>query len=213
MAKCKVVLYGSSGLVGSAVRQRFEAHPLLKEASLVCPSRNGLGKIDFEDSQALDSIHEAASAVVWCVGTTLKKAGSKEAFEDVDFVLPKRVFSSAQKMGVLRVFLVSAEGANAASPFFYSRVKAKLENFLKDLGFIESVVYRPSLLIGPRAEPRALEELGQKILPRLPWALLPGSEHLRPILAQDVAAAIVNDLAAAQKSGHRIVRSGEMQGS
>jgi uncharacterized protein YbjT (DUF2867 family) len=212
MPKLKIVLFGSSGLVGSQVQQQISQHERLSAAQLLCPSRKvGLQMIDFSSDLALGELLSGAQSLIWCLGTTLKKAGSRSAFEEVDLNLPARVFALARRAEVSRVFLVSSEGASQSSPFFYSRIKGKLESKLQDFRFFESVVYRPSLLIGKRSESRRLESLAQSVLPRLPWGHLTVAKNMQPIDASKVAASIVRDLARDAVPGHRVVRSGEMQ--
>jgi uncharacterized protein YbjT (DUF2867 family) len=216
MPKLKIVLFGSSGLVGSQVQQQIAQHERLSAAQLLCPSRKvGPQMIDFSSDLALGELLSGAQSLIWCLGTTLKKAGSRSAFEEVDLNLPARVFALARRAEVSRVFLVSSEGASQSSLFFYSRIKGELESKLQELRFFESVVYRPSLLIGKRSEPRRLESLAQSVLPRLPWGhitlAMTAAKNVQPIDASKVAASIVRDLAGDAVPGHRIVRSGEMQ--
>lgn len=102
--------------------------------------------------------------VFCCLGTTRKKAGSKEAFEQVDFEYPLRIASLAKKKGIPHFVVISAMGAKESSPFYYNRVKGKLEKELIDLQLDRLTIVRPSLLTGERDEFRLGERVGATAL-------------------------------------------------
>src|ERR1043165_2539867 len=114
---------------------------------------------DFEN---LDSIAEQLKAddVFCAIGTTIKKAGSKEAFRKVDFDIPLKLAEVARKNGAKKFVLVSSLGADAGSSIFYSKVKGELEDALKKLRFDWVFIFRPSILMGDRKESRPGEAAG-----------------------------------------------------
>jgi len=69
-----------------------------------------------------------------CLGTTIKKAGSRKVFEKVDFEYPLAIASLAKKRGIPHFLVITAMGAKESSPFYYNRVKGKLEHDLMELG-------------------------------------------------------------------------------
>lgn len=142
-----------------------------------------------------------------CLGTTIRKAGSQEAFRMVDFDLPLALAQMALAVGATRCFVVSAMGANVQSRVFYNRVKGELEVALNALPFRTVVAFRPSLLAGERAEYRAGERAALAVLRPLS-ALLPA--RLRPVDAGAVARAM---MAAAQQDqpGRFIVEADAIQ--
>ena len=94
----------------------------------------------------------------------------------------------AQAGGAARFVVVSALGASARSPSWYSRVKAAMEAEVQQLGFEAVHILRPSLLLGPRDEHRPGEALGQRLAPAINWALPPS---WRAIDVSDVAGAML----------------------
>ncbi|MDD3891284.1 MAG: NAD(P)H-binding protein, partial [Bacteroidales bacterium] len=96
-----------------------------------------------------------------CLGTTIKKAGSKEAFLEVDLELVVDFANKAKEAGVKRFAVVSSIGANAKSKNFYLNTKGKVEEQLKAIGFKRLVIVQPSLLLGKRNEKRFGEDMGK----------------------------------------------------
>jgi uncharacterized protein YbjT (DUF2867 family) len=105
---------------------------------------------------------------VFCaLGTTIRKAGSQEAFRRVDMELPLRAAEQALKAGAEQFVVVSSVGADPASKNFYLRTKGEMERELAKLPFNAIHILRPSLLIGKREEFRMGEAIGMKIAPVL----------------------------------------------
>lgn len=106
------------------------------------------------DLENLDQQAEAGSCDVafCCLGTTMKQAGGREGFIKVDHDYVLAFARLAKKAGARHFILVSSLGASAESRFFYSRVKGRVENDLREMGFHNLSIFRPSLLIGERRE-------------------------------------------------------------
>jgi uncharacterized protein YbjT (DUF2867 family) len=126
-----------------------------------------------------------------CLGTTIKQAGSRENFRAVDHTAVLAVAWAARRNGASRFFVVSALGADSASRVFYSRVKGETEEALQVLDFKTLGIFQPSLLLGPRAQPRP----GERVLAALLWLGEPmmfGSlRKYRSIRAEVVARAML----------------------
>ncbi|UUZ74200.1 epimerase [Polaromonas sp. P1(28)-8] len=165
--------------------------------------------------QVTDSFSEftapAVDDVFIALGTTIKVAGSREAFRNVDFDAVVAVARAARAAGATRLGVVSAMGADSRSPVFYNRVKGEMEETVLAMGFETIVIARPSLLAGDRASLRQAQRPGEK------WALAAMTlfkplipNNYRSIPAADVAAALITAVQAGQP-GRRILLSGEMQ--
>lgn len=127
-----------------------------------------------------------------CLGTTLKKAGSKEAFYKVDYNYCYELAKIAVENKAQNFLLVSAVGADAASTIFYSRVKGELERDIQALPIQHIHIFHPSLLVGNRLEHRLGEKLGIG-LAKVVSPLLTGSlKKYKPIEATKVANALIN---------------------
>ena len=210
----KVALLGSTGLVGKNVLKLLVK--LDQVEHVYCPVRRvpepaetgileGSAKInfdcfDFEQiigmsptavNAELQKVREGFAgldAVICCLGTTIKQAGSKPAQERIDLRLPLSLAAVAKKAGVRHFLCVSAQGANTHSPFFYNRLKGMLEEGLTMMNFEALTLVRPSLLLGKHKDKRFGEELMQKIFGKY-LAILPS--RIRPVFAESVAAHLV----------------------
>ncbi|KYG28229.1 NAD-dependent epimerase/dehydratase family protein [Alkalihalobacillus trypoxylicola] len=108
--------------------------------------------------------------VYCCLGTTIKKAKTKELMYKIDVEYPYKIASLAQKNGLNHFLLVSAVGADAKSKLFYSRIKGELEDKIRSLQIPKVSIFRPSLLVGDREEFRLGESLAIKFYQITSWA-------------------------------------------
>ena len=143
---------------------------------------------------AIDSALDGPSVLssyVCCLGTTIKAAGSREAFIAVDRELVLRLAKVAQAHGARQAILVSSVGASRQSANFYLRVKGEVEDALSGLGFERVDILRPGLLLGERRERRRGEAIAQALAPVGNLLLQGRLRRYRAIEAEDVATAIV----------------------
>ncbi len=125
-----------------------------------------------------------------CLGTTIKKAGSEEAFRRVDYDFVLAFGEAVAQVRARRFFVVSAMGADPDSRIFYNRLKGEMERDAAALPFEAVRVFRPALLLGDRAESRP-KEAAMTVLFRVIGPLLVGPlRRYRAIPAADVAAAM-----------------------
>lgn len=145
--------------------------------------------VDFERLDAANLPFEDAD--VYCaLGTTMRVAGSREAFRRVDFAYPVRLAALAAAGGARAFGLVSAMGASAASRVFYNRVKGEAERGVAAAGLASVAIFRPSLLLGVRPEVRVGESVAEAFLKPFAGLLRGPLANLRPIEASIVAAAM-----------------------
>ncbi|MFO1398562.1 MAG: NAD(P)H-binding protein [Burkholderiales bacterium] len=189
----RALVAGPTGLVGRELVARLLDDPdtievvAITRRPLAIPHpRLTEAVVDFEHLQDIAS--PPVDDYYCCLGTTIRQAGSQEAFREVDLVYPVALAHVALAAGATRCFVVSAMGADPASRVFYSRVKGELEAELARLPFRTVVALRPSLLAGDRAEFRAGERAALAIMQPL-RALVPA--RYRAIPAATVARALV----------------------
>jgi uncharacterized protein YbjT (DUF2867 family) len=139
------------------------------------------------------------------LGTTIKKAGSQEAFRAVDHDAVVALAQAARRAGASSFLHVSSIGANAGSRLFYNRVKGETERDVAAVGIASTVAFRPSILDGERAESRPGEQAGLLVM----RALNPVLGRLRPTRAEDVAAAMLEQ-AARREPGTKTLGAGEI---
>jgi uncharacterized protein YbjT (DUF2867 family) len=161
--------------------------------------------VDFErlaDHAVLLKAHD----VFCCLGTMIRKAGSHEAFWRVDFTYQYEVAKLAASNGAEQLLLVSSLGANARSRIFYSRVKGELEEAVGELTFSAVNIFRPSLLLGERAELRFGEQVAERLLRYSSFLLAGPLSKYRPVPAATIAAAMVR-VAKEGRRGIHIIES------
>ncbi|HWK89626.1 MAG TPA: NAD(P)H-binding protein [Longimicrobium sp.] len=209
------LLLGATGLVGSNVLTLLLAAGYARVAVL---TRRKLVQTDPRMEQHVVDLermaeHAAAFAadhVFCCLGTTLRAAGSREAFRRVDYDYVVESARLAAEQGARRYLLVSSLGADAGSRVFYSRVKGETEDAVRALPLPSVVILRPSLILGPRADRRPGEALAQRVTPAMGWLLRGPLRRYRAVDAHTVARAMVR-LAGEDAAGVRVVESDEIQ--
>lgn len=191
--KRKAIVAGATGLVGQELVQLLlqdhdyeEVTMLVRRPVELTHPKLQVNVIDFDRLKEADIPMEGAD--VYCtLGTTIKKAGTQEAFRKVDYTYPLVLGQMAESRGAKRFMIVTATGANASSRIFYSRVKGEIEEALKELGLGELHIFRPSLLLGDRGEFRAGERLMGVFAPLFKGPL----RAYGPVQARSVAAAML----------------------
>lgn len=206
------LLVGATGLVGGHVLDLLLDDPAY--AGVLVLGRRPVARehpklrqetVDFDRIRDF-SDRVRARDVFCCLGTTIRAAGSREAFRRVDLDYPRALAEAASRNGAERFLLVSALGADARSAIFYNRVKGEAEDAVRTLPFQEVVLLRPSLLLGERGEARPGEALAQRVAPRLSFLFAGPLRKYRPVEARTVARAMVR-LAKAGGRGVRTVES------
>lgn len=124
------------------------------------------------------------------LGTTIKSAGSKEKFYQVDHDLVINFASWVKKQGATKLLYVSSMGADPMSSVFYSKVKGETEEDLKVFSFDYLGIMQPSILLGSRNEFRLGEEVAKILMKPLVWFKL--LKKYRPIHDYQVAKAMIH---------------------
>lgn len=164
------VVFGATGLVGrELVSQLTENEEYHKVVVFNRRTQNyGNSKIEefIINGQDFESIKDKVIAddLYCCIGTTMKKAGSKAAFEKVDYDIPVFLAKTAEKNGIKKLLIVSSVGANEKGKSFYMSIKGRMEQEVLKYQVPGIYFFRPSMLLGDRGESRFAEMLGQKAL-------------------------------------------------
>lgn len=203
-----VMLVGATGLVGGAVLRQAQGDARLDR--IVAPTRRELPPhpklknplVDFERLPA-DAPWWVVDSVICTLGTTIRKAGSQEAFRRVDHDYPLAVAQLARRHGARAFVLNSATGADPSSRFFYNRVKGEVEEAIRQVGFPCLTIVRPALIGGDRDEFRPAEFVAMRLL-RLADPLLP---HRYRIVPHDRLAATLLEAAITAAPGEHVVES------
>ncbi|MGH8504538.1 MAG: NAD(P)H-binding protein [Stenotrophobium sp.] len=199
---------GATGLVGEQLLKQLLAGDAYTQITLLTRRPPALEdprvRTVLSDFSNLDALGTALDAddVFCCLGTTLKTAGSKAAFERVDYQMVVDLARATLAQGAQQFLVISAAGTAANSPSFYSRVKAHMEQDVTAVGFDSLHILRPSLLLGARKEPRLGERAVQAVMPALSPLLQGSLKKYRAISASDVAAAMLQLAARRQRGTH-----------
>lgn len=146
--------------------------------------------VDFGDPG--DGIFEEEGGDLFCaLGTTRKKAGSKDNFRKVDMNYVLNLAEKAREKHIEKVLVISSMGADPGSLFFYNRVKGEMEAALRELGLPHLFIFRPSLLLGDRMEKRTGERMAQAAFKVLKPLFIGPLKKYRGIEAAQVAKAMV----------------------
>lgn len=193
-------LAGASGLIGSHLL------PLLLSSGnpTVALVRRPLNQTDPSlEERPFDAPAFVDGANVFVtLGTTIKKAGSEAAFRKVDFDLPLALARESVKAGARQFLIVTSVDSDPKARNFYLRVKGELEQEIDALSFQSVHVFRPSFLVGDRAESRPGETIGVGFARALSPILLAGLRKYKPIRASIVAAAMARAAQEAKPGRH-----------
>jgi uncharacterized protein YbjT (DUF2867 family) len=211
------LLAGATGLVGREVLAALLTDK--RYAAVHCVSRRALKVshpklfnhvVDLTASMTLSDIPRIDDVVI-ALGTTIKVAGSQQAFRAVDFDAVLAVARAGRARGATRLSVVSAMGANAKSSIFYNRVKGEMEAAVTALGYPTLIIARPSMLLGDRQSLAQPTRPGERF-----WG--PAMTLLKPLIpanyqainAAQVARALLGAMHDADP-GTRVLLSGELQ--
>lgn len=216
MSDRSALIIGATGLVGkSLVKQILDDYSYGKVKVAVRKKlpleHHKLEQhiIDFDNIQSISEIFEADD-IFCCIGTTIKKAGSQEAFIKVDYSYAFEAAKNGVLNGANQFLLISAIGADSDSSIFYKRVKGDIEDSVSKLGYNAVKILRPSLLVGQREENRLGEKIGIIVMKILSVFLAGKYKKFRAIKAESVAKAMLA-IAKNDTEGVSVYESDEIQ--
>lgn len=194
-----LALAGATGLVGGECLKAIENRPEIASVLMLGrrspnekDARNSFAQVDFANLKTEPSPAAPLSAALCALGTTIKSAGSPEAFRAVDHDAVLSFAAWAKHHGCPTFVLVSSVGSDAKSGNLYLRVKRQTEQEVATLGFRTVIVLRPGVLLGERLESRPGEAVARAVMPVLGKLLLGGFDKYRGIDAKQVACAMLN---------------------
>lgn len=195
-----IVLVGATGLIGSRLLEALLTDVTVNK--LIVLSRRPLERkhpklelliTDFHDLDGYAEKLSGAGILYCCIGTTMRKAGSKEAFREVDYQLPLKLAELASKAGIKKFIAVSSVGADPSGTNFYLRTKGEMErDITASFRFQKLAFLRPSMLLGPRTEFRFGERVGQLFMILLSPFMRGRMARYKPIHDFTVAKAMIS---------------------
>lgn len=191
------VLLGASGMVGGHCLKALLESPhygrivamLRRELELGSNPKLQQKLVNFDALKAAD--FTGVDDIFCALGTTMRQAGSQEAFQRVDLEYPLAAARQGLGAGARQFVLVSSAGGDAKSKNFYLHTKGELELRLGELGYKSLHIFRPGLLLGARKEVRPMELFATRIAPLINLTLWGPLRHYRSIAAASVGKAMV----------------------
>ncbi|OUM09062.1 nucleoside-diphosphate sugar epimerase [Pseudomonas syringae] len=202
-----ILLAGATGLTGEHLLDRLLNEPTVSR--VLAPTRRPLAEHPHLENPVgdltalLPALAGRVDIAFCCLGTTIKQAGSQDAFKAVDLDLVLAFAHRARELGARHLLVISAIGADPKSSTFYNRIKGEMEQALRAQDWPQLTIARPSLLVGSRTETRWVEQLAAPIA-----KLIPGKYGA--IEACQLARAMWR-LALEEQNGVRIVESDELR--
>lgn len=213
--KYTAVVFGASGLTGKFITEHLIADKHYEQVKLFVRKEFNInhGKVRqvvFNPENILSISEEITGDHLFCcIGTTIKKAGSRDVFFNTDHDLVEKIAKVASSNKIKSFVVISSIGASDNSRNFYLNTKGKMEESIRTFTFDNLSIVRPSMLLGIRRERRPLEEIG-KMLAKVISPLFIGSlKKYKAIHASTVAKAMIN--LAKRPKGIYIVESDELE--
>jgi len=192
------VVFGSTGLVGKELLSQLISGSDYEKVVTVVRSKlsntdPNVEQVQIDNFERLVDLKDKlkAQAYFCCIGTTIKTAGSKEAFAKVDLDIPKRIAQLAEALSIPSLVVISSIGADSASSNFYLRTKGEMEKSVKEIYSGKLRIVRPSLLMGKRDEFRFGEKASVGFMKAFGWIFAGPLRKYRGIYARDVARVMI----------------------
>lgn len=205
------LVVGASGLIGKHLTQKLLASQYYNKVTIIVRKELTIEHQKLEqlvmDFDKIDTSKIIADDIFCCLGTTMKQAGSKEAFYNVDFTYPLNFAKAGLANGTKQFLIITAMGADEKSWIYYNRVKGEIEKALSDLRYPTLIILRPSMLAGERENPRLGEKIGKAVMDFFA-PLIP--DNYKVIAGEKVAQAML-ELAQKGIKNKDIYESGSLQ--
>lgn len=192
-----IVIIGASGLIGNEVLRLSLENQEIEHITILVRKTLNLNHpklkeviTDFKNLADIEAIVNG-DTIICCLGTTRKKTPNLAEYKMIDFDLTVNLARIAKQQNVKQLHVISAIGADPKSKIFYNRLKGETEQALIDLQFPQTIIYRPSLLIGRREEFRFGEFIAQKLAPLFDFLLIGSLKKYHSITANKVAIAVL----------------------
>lgn len=187
------IVLGATGLIGKKVTEHLLKNDTYSTVIILVRKPLNINhpklKQHIFNYDAIDNTLLKGDDLFCCLGTTIKTAGSKEAFRKVDLDYVVNVAKASKGNGINHFAVISAMGANKNSTVFYNQIKGEMEESIKAIGFNSTYIIRPSLLLGDRKEFRFGELIGKFFMITLSF-LIP--KKYRAIYDVQVAIAMIH---------------------
>lgn len=164
--------------------------------------------IDFNQLE-VQNITDKVDECFCSLGTTQKKSG-KQGLYQVDFEFVLKLAQLCNRNNISKFIVVSSQGANPNSAFFYMKTKGQMEEAVKKTGIETVYIVRPSLITGAREEKRFAELLGSYLYKFFTPLMIGKLRKLRPVSGTQIAKSMIA-LAQRNEKGNFTIESDFIQ--
>jgi len=211
MEKLNALVIGATGATGQEIVSQLLEDDSFNSVSIfvrkdpnITHSKLKTYVIDFSKLEEYKELIKG-DVLFSCLGTTLRDAGSKEKQYLVDYTHQYEFAKIASDNGVPIYSLISSTGANENSPFFYPKIKGKLEEAVKKLPFKIIQIFQPPTLIRQKNLIRLGEKIGIKIFGFLnSFGIL---KSQKPLPVSNLAKVMVENLKMKQKEKVKTIKT------
>lgn len=206
--KKRALVVGATGATGRALVELLKSNDEYEKIYLLHYKKTGIP----HTSKVSEYIHPfdellsfrspGVDDVFCCIGTTMKKAGSKAAFEKVDRDYVLELGKWAKIENVRSFHVISYLGANSKSSVFYNKIKGEMEEELIQLNLYSLYIYHPPLLKAKRKEFRLGEFLGSIVLTLLSPIMFGNLKKHKPLAVEKMAASMMANAMHPEKGVH-----------
>jgi uncharacterized protein YbjT (DUF2867 family) len=190
------VVLGATGLIGSHLLEQLLADDsfstiriLVRKPISVQHPKLQTVITDFSNYEQYQKNLGKGNCIFCCIGTTNANVkGDKAEYRKIDFDIPVNAARFGKEAGFQQFLIVTAASASSNSRIFYNRIKGEVEEVITTFNYPSFHIFRPSFLLGNRAEQRMGERIFKSIFKAIAF-LLPSS--MKPVEAADVAKAMI----------------------
>ena len=211
MKKLDALVIGATGATGQEIVSQLLENDSFNSVSIfvrkdpnITHSKLKTYVIDFSKLEEYKELIKG-DVLFSCLGTTLRDAGSKEKQYLVDYTYQYEFAKIASDNGVPIYSLISSTGANENSPFFYPKIKGKLEEAVKKLPFKTIQIFQPPTLIRQKNLIRLGEKIGIKIFSFLNYFGILKSQ--KPLTVSNLAKVMIEQLKTKQKEKVKTIKT------
>lgn len=209
-----IVMVGATGVVGARALRHLVDDGVAGQITVIGRRAPGLTHervrpvLNDLKADVKAAIPDHVDVAVCCLGTTMKQAGSKNAFRAVDYDAVVKFAEAASARGAKRFVLVSSLGATSSSSSFYLKTKGEAEDAVVAMAFDDVEVLRPSVLDdeGARKQSRPGEKLGIAVM-RAATAIIGKQHKYAPISVDTVGRAVASLATAKLVPGRNVLES------
>jgi uncharacterized protein YbjT (DUF2867 family) len=191
------ILLGSKGLIGNHVLHLLltdndyeKVKVFVRKPLLINHPKLEQYIVNFNDSNSFEKL-VTGDVIFCCLGTTIKIAGSQDAFRKVDYKYPLTFAQAGKQNNVKQYLIISSMGATTSTSNFYLKTKGEVEAAIKNLNFYSFVILRPSMLLGDRKEFRLGEIIGKVVMQAISFLFIGSLKKYKAIQANTVAQAMI----------------------